>query len=423
MADPTHTDPLSLLRLSISSSTPPTLSHTSQPADPSSTTPISLSSATYLIFAHPTTRAFPLSTPTRFHKSDSTPVDLRSIYFAWQHREDTIPDYISKAQALGDGVVTNLAFLERLELVTWLEGGQEDSEFIKALPAPAATVAATNTSQSTGGQLVQGRSQGFSSGGSGGLAGKVRATDPRLLEIYSYERVVTNRNTLLRGIKPTDFSHVRKQAEDFITRLRTTKAPTASVPATKSLPHRGPPTAIPASLAPKPQKSRSRIDPIILLSPSASSLLTMANIKPFLESGVFSPSTTASGPHPQIHHVSRLLPSIHPTTPFRFIIVDSPEKFKPDYWDRVVAVFTTGQGWQFRGYKWSNPVELFREVRGYYVGWEGEKTPDVVKGWGAGVRCYNVERARRFRDREVCEKIWEGIEVWMRGKGWGQNGR
>lgn len=103
----------------------------------------------------------------------------------------------------------------------------------------------------------------------------------------------------------------------------------------------------------------------------------------------------------------------------RFIVVDSPEKFKPDYWDRVVAVFTTGQAWQFRGYKWSNPVELFREVRGFYIGWEGEKVPDVVKGWGAGVRCLSVERARRFRDREVCEVIWEGIETSMKAKGWG----
>lgn len=193
MADPTLTDPLSLLRLSISTATPPTLSHTSSPSDPSSTTPISLSSASYLIFTHPSQRPFPLSTPTRFHKTDSTPVDLRSIYFAWQHREDTIPDYISKAQSLGDGTVTNLAFLERLELVTWLEGGQEDSEFIKSLPAAPLSVpppAATSTQRpySTSAAV---------------LAGKVRATDPRLLEIYSYERVVTNRNTLLRGIKPT----------------------------------------------------------------------------------------------------------------------------------------------------------------------------------------------------------------------------
>jgi len=115
-----------------------------------------------------------------------------------------------------------------------------------------------------------------------------------------------------------------------------------------------------------------------------------------------------------------MLPNINPVAPIRFIVVDSPEKFKPDYWERVVAVFTTGQEWQFRTYKWSNPVDLFREVRGFYVGWEGERPPDVVRRWGTGVQCFAVDRGRRFRDREVCEKFWEGVQGWMRLKGWGR---
>lgn len=28
--------------------------------------------------------------------------------------------------------------------------------------------------------------------------------------------------------------------------------------------------------------------------------------------------------------------------------------------DRVLCVFTTGQAWQFKGYKWEDPKELFR---------------------------------------------------------------
>lgn len=208
MADPSTTDPLSLLRLSIATSAPPSLSHTPNPPEPGSTTPISLSSASHLLFTHPAVQSYPLSSATRFHKSDGTPVDLRSIFFAWQHREDTIPDYISKAQSLGDGTVTNLAFLERLELVTWLEGGQEESEFIKALPAAIAPAATAGAQQQPVGLQGRGGSGGGTGTGHAGssaavLAGKVRATDPRLLEIYSYERVITNRNTLLRGIKPT----------------------------------------------------------------------------------------------------------------------------------------------------------------------------------------------------------------------------
>jgi parafibromin len=196
-----ESDPLLLLRVSIAQDTPPTLSHTPDPASPSSTSPITLASASYLIFPG---NAFPLDTQTRFHKADGTPVDLRSIFFAWQHREDTITDYISKARDLGDGVVTNLAFLEKLELVTWLEGGQEESEFIKPLPSAAQPAAAAEGSASGAAQLQSTPSSSARAGSSAAvLAGKVRQTDPRLLEIYSYERVISNRNIFLRGVKPT----------------------------------------------------------------------------------------------------------------------------------------------------------------------------------------------------------------------------
>ena len=46
----------------------------------------------------------------------------------------------------------------------------------------------------------------------------------------------------------------------------------------------------------------------------------------------------------------------------RYFVVDSVEalsKFGNDAWDRVVAVLTTGQAWQFKPYKWSDPRTLF----------------------------------------------------------------
>lgn len=46
----------------------------------------------------------------------------------------------------------------------------------------------------------------------------------------------------------------------------------------------------------------------------------------------------------------------------RYYVVDSTEalsKFGQDAWDRVVCVMTTGQAWQFKPYKWSDPKVLF----------------------------------------------------------------
>ena len=82
-------------------------------------------------------------------------------------------------------------------------------------------------------------------------------------------------------------------------------------------------------------------------------------------------------------------------------------------------MFTTGQAWQFKSYKWHNPADLFRHIKGFYVGWEGDVVPESVRGWGAGVTCVGVERSRRFRDREVCEVVWMEIERWMTSMGWG----
>ena len=169
-----------------------------------------------------------------------------------------------------------------------------------------------------------------------------------------------------------------------------------------------------------------RPDPIILLSPSASSLLRMSNIKSFLEGGRYTPSDSSSTA--TMHFLTRTMKDIDPARPLRFILVEGPEHFKPDYWSRVVAVFTTGQAWQFKSYKWNTPGELFKHVQGIYVGWRGEPLPQGVKDWGHRVLNCNIDKwtdpavpgadVNRFRDREVAETIWKTIEYNMRQKGW-----
>jgi parafibromin len=184
-------DALLLLRACAASKLVPTLTPTDSldtaseltfpPLPPLTTTPVSI----------------PLSTLTRFIK-DNAAVDLRSIFFAWQERETTITEYIASAQALG---VTHLGFIERLELVTFVDGGPEESDHIRPLPKGGAATAQQARTSST--HPHQQQQQQHHQQTAQTLQGKVRATDPRLLEIYAGERVVTNRNIMLRGIKPT----------------------------------------------------------------------------------------------------------------------------------------------------------------------------------------------------------------------------
>lgn len=198
----------------------------------------------------------------------------------------------------------------------------------------------------------------------------------------------------------------------------------------------------------KSSSSHSRPDPIILISPSASSLIRMSNVKTFLEEGKFVPPdhpTLSSATDANLVKLERPLringnssnPSAgaigsrtggKPTRATKFIIVDGTTNFKPEYWNRLVAVFTTGQTWQFKSYKWSSPPELFKHATGVYVGWRGEEVPSQVKGWGRGVDNFAIERwdeknesqgGGRWRDREVVEGIWSAIEEGMRLRGWG----
>ncbi len=198
-------DPLTSLRRSIASNNPPAPTTSPDPPTPETTTS-NLGAASHLHFTSPEPHSFSLDAPTRFISSDK-PVDLRSIYFAWQKKDVEIRDYIASAQELNDELggadgagaaskVQNLVFVERLDLITWLEGASDESEYIKGLE--------TDGSATKSAQLASGAAGGVStvpSGAAGARPG--RQIDPRLQEIYNLERRMGDRNSILRGIKPT----------------------------------------------------------------------------------------------------------------------------------------------------------------------------------------------------------------------------
>ncbi|CAK7564541.1 MAG: accessory factor associated with RNA polymerase II [Sporothrix epigloea] len=360
----------------------------------------------------------PVDAPTRF-LSNGAPVDLRSIYFAWLNREVAIHEYNAAATRLNEELATvglsatvhKFAFVERLDLITWLEGASEESEYIKAVGGPGAAGA---------GGAAGGAKSALSASALLSRSRRGQLIDPRLAVIYSGERHTGDHNTVLRGIKPTDFAHVRKLAVPFMSQKQNGGGPAGITGPGGSM---RPSASLPINSKGGPVR---RPDPIILLSPSASSLLRMSNIKSFLEGGRYTPSDSSSTA--TMHFLTRTMKDIDPARPLRFILVEGPEHFKPDYWSRVVAVFTTGQAWQFKSYKWNTPGELFKHVQGIYVGWRGEPLPQGVKDWGHRVLNCNIDKwtdpavpgadVNRFRDREVAETIWKTIEYNMRQKGW-----
>ncbi len=138
------------------------------------------------------------------------------------------------------------------------------------------------------------------------------------------------------------------------------------------------------------------------------------------------PNATDTNAATNMIKMQRVLPSIS-SSPITFILVDSTTAFKPAYWSRVVAIFTTGQTWQFKSYKYSNPAELFSHYPGLYIGWSNEEPPETVISLGRGVLPVRVDKwtgseKGRWRDREVVERIWNRIEEGMRRGGWTRDG-
>lgn len=204
-------DPLLLLRSALVASKPPQLTTSSSAEEADAGITDSFAAATHLYFTYPTPQCLPLETSTRFTSTtpDTAQVDLRSIYFAWVQKDVTVSEYIASAQGLDGQLpqgqkIRNLVFVERIDLITWLQGASDDSEYIKAAEgAPGTEGAAAKAADITGGAgvPVQPGTGAATTQQIGGRPGKV--IDARLQAIYNGERKMGDHNSILRGIKPT----------------------------------------------------------------------------------------------------------------------------------------------------------------------------------------------------------------------------
>ena len=74
-------------------------------------------------------------------------------------------------------------------------------------------------------------------------------------------------------------------------------------------------------------------------------------------------------------------------TKLEFKIIDDTvaKTFSDKEWSRVVAVFASGQAWQFKGWKWSNPVELFQNVLGVHLTLDDRPVDANIRSWNCTV--------------------------------------
>ncbi|EKM78370.1 hypothetical protein AGABI1DRAFT_101097 [Agaricus bisporus var. burnettii JB137-S8] len=396
-------DTLSGLRQAISSKTPVAFANDQGPCT-------ALAAATHIVLP---TGSVPKSTPTRYRKpgtSGSSPQDFyttEALYLAWHLRDAAATEYMKQTRENGL-TVGFVSVTERKKVVDVLEGRIPDHDDA----IPAAEVESTTPPGSPPRDL---RSRSATAPKSSAAEPTSSPTKRRYAPDHHDAEVVKkiklsevelrDRNTVLRGNKPNNFATVRTTFADKLKKLRDAAR----------------------SGATQPVATPGNFQPIIIISSSPTSLITMYNVKRFLQESTFEPPQEArahamaeGNTRPEdliaIYRRRTHIDSSGKETESqaKYFVVDSVEalaKFGADAWDRVVCVMTTGQAWQFRPYKWNEPRQLFHHVKGIYVTWSNDPPNPKIQDWN--VTELKIDPHRRHVDKAVVAQFWKILDAWI----------
>lgn len=105
--------------------------------------------------------------------------------------------------------------------------------------------------------------------------------------------------------------------------------------------------------------------PIILVPSAFQTLITIYNVKEFLEDGVFVPTDAKvkqlrpGSTKPDCVTVQKKFSRDRVVAAYE--VRDKPSALKSEDWDRVVAVFVLGKEWQFKDWPFKDHVEIFNK--------------------------------------------------------------
>ncbi|KAL5533452.1 CDC73 [Sanghuangporus sanghuang] len=397
----------------------------------------SLADASSIVFrpspSSSNTISFPKDTPTRILKPDRDPRDitpqsdpnaffrLDAVLLAWLLRNASVGEYMQRVREskLLGAFVSNT---DRKGLAEWLDGKTATYKGVVPLESDSTTPPGTPPTQSNA--LPK----------AGGLAPTTVSPSKRRLpadaadvevvkKIKANEIELSDRTTVLRGTKPNDFSNVRTMFAERIKKLK--EASKSGAP---------PGQPVTQKIDPKLQARKAKnMLPIIMISSSPSSLVTMYNVRKFLQEATFEDPTEArllaqaegiTRPEDVIP-IYRTHTHIDPSgqerrTQSRYYVVDGVDalmKFGSDAWDRVVCVLTTGQAWQFKPYKWTEPMTLFHHVKGFYVSWANDPPNHKIANWN--VSELKIDPHRRHVDKSLVANFWKTLDAWtLANKPW-----
>jgi len=192
-------------------------------------------------------------------------------------------------------------------------------------------------------------------------------------QITARERTLQNRKSILQCRGTKSFESAHKIATDVFLSNNKQKGKDGAIQKITQLYRSG-------------SKPRDLGTPIIIVPSAPTSLITMYNVRKFLEDKQYL--------EPQecrklgVKKESKILITRKRSDgkgSLKYYVVDSVDRFRPQDWDKVVAVFTCGATWQFKGWKWTNPTELFSKIRGFYLQYQDDVLKEPVKEWNVKI--------------------------------------
>ncbi|EGF80142.1 hypothetical protein BATDEDRAFT_35087 [Batrachochytrium dendrobatidis JAM81] len=342
-----------------------------------------------------------------------------TVLFFFMKKELDHPSYLRLLGKSTSGRdAAPVSFIDRKDLLDYLAGATESSANMRpAGPSKSDSLGAAEVSASTTQEAFLGDLQRKRM-----LVTKETRMDLEIVKrMQVLEKTVNTAASVMSISGPKNFANIQKLAYDKFIRAKDVRSSQAAAKNSlqKTLNTKQAPTSIKKSSqkhAKHVSKQAKEIMPIIIVPAAAQSVLTLYNVKEFLIDQKFIPTDTYRnrGENKPVdvtleRDPMKLAPGAHQ----KFLVLDSVETLRPHDWDRVVAVITMGQEWQFRGWKWEKPVEIFHNVLGFSLKFVDEPPPGQASLWN--VENLNIHRSRRYLDGTVVYSFWQLIDGYMRG--------
>lgn len=153
--------------------------------------------------------------------------------------------------------------------------------------------------------------------------------------------------------------------------------------------------------------------PIIVVPAGFSDLFTMLNARDFLEDGVYV-SNMQKKSEGNRKQQSMMITHEEDGHVYTFKVVDSVTRFREKDWRSVVGVIVSGQSWQFKGWKWKFPLEVFKKVCGVHIYNQGSQLNPDIKQWD--VKVLMIHPDKRHLDKVAAKEFWRYLFAFIKLK-------